>query len=50
MEKRIEGNFTGITTSPAMITIPKSEYDLLVEIKNKFLGVNNHEQTKEKKA
>ncbi|WP_265588306.1 hypothetical protein [Streptococcus cuniculi] len=44
MEKHIENNFTGLkTTGPEMITIPKTEYDLLVEIKNKFLGVNNHE-------
>lgn len=44
MEKRIESNFTELkVTGPEMIIIPKSEYDLLVEIKNKFLGVNNHE-------
>lgn len=44
MEKRIEGNFTGLKiTGPEMITIPKAEYDLLIEIKNKFLGVKDHE-------
>lgn len=40
-----EQKFDGIrVTIPTMVTIPKSEYDLLVAIKNKFLEVN-HEQT-----
>ncbi|MET3558694.1 hypothetical protein ABID29_001820 [Streptococcus rupicaprae] len=30
-------------TSPEMITIPKSEYDLLIAIKNKFLEVKTDE-------
>ena len=36
--------FTGFKEpGPMMVTIPKSEYDLLVQIKNKFLG-ENHEK------
>ncbi|WP_277290505.1 hypothetical protein [Streptococcus orisratti] len=39
------GEFTGFKElGPMMVTIPKSEYDLLVQIKNKFLG-EPHEQT-----
>ncbi|MFU2205258.1 hypothetical protein [Streptococcus pluranimalium] len=39
------GEFTGFkVTGPEMLTIPKSEYDLLIQIKDKFLG-GNHEQT-----
>ena len=33
------GEFTDFkATSPIMVTIPKSEYDLLIQIKDKFLG------------
>ncbi|MGT2757549.1 hypothetical protein [Streptococcus ovuberis] len=41
-----EQKFDGIrVTEPEMITIPKSEYDLLIAIKNKFLEVKTDEQT-----
>ena len=38
--KQQEESFNGLTYMPAeavMVKIPKSEYDLLIEIKNKFL-------------
>lgn len=40
-----DGEFVGFkAVTPTMITIPKSEYELLVQIKDKFLG-GDHEQT-----
>lgn len=40
-----EHKFDGLRiTSPEMVTIPKSEYDLLIAIKNKFLEVKADEQ------
>lgn len=40
-----EQKFDGIrVTGPEMVTIPKSEYDLLVAIKDKFLEVGTDEQ------
>lgn len=35
-QKRIS-NWQAVATSPEMVTIAKSEYDLLIEIKDKFL-------------
>lgn len=41
-----EHKFDGIrVTGSEMVTIPKSEYDLLIAIKNKFLEVKTDEQT-----